>query len=70
MIIDCETCTMRDIACGDCVVSHLLGAEPVSPLAPLRLVADEERALRVLHGAGLVPPLRMLHAISDTAATA
>lgn len=58
MLIDCRQCAMRDIACGECVVSHLLGAEPIVP--QMDLVADEERALRVLHGAGLVPPLRMV----------
>ena len=25
MIIDCGTCAVRDLACGDCVVSVLLG---------------------------------------------
>lgn len=57
MIIDCSTCTMRDIACGDCVVSHFLAAPSPAPLR--EVAAAEERALRVLHGAGLVPPLRM-----------
>ena len=26
VLIDCDTCRMRDIACGDCVISLLLGA--------------------------------------------
>lgn len=60
MIIDCSHCAMRDIACGECVVSHLLGSAPVASVAQMDLVASEERALRVLHGAGLVPPLRMV----------
>lgn len=60
MIIDCGQCTMRDIACGDCVVTHLLGTQPVASAPQLDLVAAEERALRVLHGAGLVPALRMV----------
>ena len=25
MLIDCERCVMRDIACADCVVTALLG---------------------------------------------
>jgi len=66
MIIDCGQCTMRDIACGDCVVSHLLGTRPIT--AELDLAADEERALRVLHGAGLVPALRMVSGQSRAAA--
>lgn len=60
MIIDCGQCTMRDIACGDCVVSHLLGSEPLERGPVLDLAPAEERALRVLEGAGLVPPLRLI----------
>lgn len=56
MVIDCERCTMRDIACADCVVTHFL-ATPAVDTPGLR--PGEERALAVLHGAGLVPPLRM-----------
>lgn len=44
---------MRDIACADCVVTHFLR------LPDLVLGEREERALDVLSGAGLVPPLRM-----------
>ena len=57
MIIDCSTCTMRDLACGDCVVTHFLATPVTNPIR--EVVAEEERALRVLHGSGLVPPLRM-----------
>jgi hypothetical protein len=67
MIIDCRHCAMRDIACGECVVSHLLGAEPIASAPQMDLVASEERALRVLHGAGLVPPLRMVPDLPGTA---
>lgn len=45
---------MRDIACADCVVTHFLGLP-----AQRELRDREERALEVLSGAGLVPPLRM-----------
>ena len=55
MIIDCDDCTMRDLACGDCVVSVLLGA----PGAPTEVDEAERRALAVLADAALVPPLRM-----------
>lgn len=69
MIIDCGQCSMRDLACGECVVTHLLGTTPLTSAPQLDLVADEERALRVLHGAGLVPPLRMVVGGSDAAAS-
>jgi hypothetical protein len=54
MIIDCDRCEMRNIACDDCVVSVLLGAPPA------REIGDAEAgALRALADGGLVPPLRM-----------
>ena len=52
MVIDCDGCAMRDIACGDCVVTFLLG--PVDGLG-----TAEQTALAVLAEGGLVPPLRM-----------
>lgn len=56
MIIDCDLCTMRDIACTDCVVSVLLGP----PGAVQDGFDEEERvALDVLAESGLVPPLRL-----------
>ena len=54
MIIDCQSCAMRDIACGNCVVTHFLALAEVREIA-----APEAKALTVLHGAGLVPPLQM-----------
>ena len=61
MLIDCERCEMRDIACADCVVTALLG--PPSPADPAARVTEigeaERRALRVLADAKLVSPLRM-----------
>lgn len=56
MLIDCDTCQVRGIGCGDCVVSVLLGAPP----SGVELDADEQAALRVLAGSGLVPPLRLV----------
>ena len=53
MVIDCDGCVMRDIACGDCVVTFLLG--PAQALG-----SEEHTALAVLADGGLVPPLRML----------
>jgi hypothetical protein len=56
MIIDCDRCTMRDIACADCVVTVLLSP----PGAALPGFDEEEKAaLQVLAGSGLVPPLRL-----------
>jgi hypothetical protein len=56
MIIDCDRCTMRDIACADCVVSVLLSP----PGAALPGFDEEEKAaLAVLARSGLVPPLRL-----------
>jgi hypothetical protein len=52
MLIDCERCEMRDIACADCVVTALLGRTT-------EIGEAERRALRVLSDAKLVSPLRM-----------
>ncbi|HVU60966.1 MAG TPA: hypothetical protein VHD58_04825 [Mycobacteriales bacterium] len=54
MIIDCDSCEMRDVACDDCVVTFLLAAPPVEGLAE-----EEAGALAALAEGGLVPPLRM-----------
>ena len=53
MIIDCDRCEMRDIACDDCVVTALLGA------VPGELSDQTTTALRALADGGLVPPLRL-----------
>ena len=53
LTIDCFECVMRATdACADCVVSFVVGREP------LVIDADEERAVRMLAKAGLVPRLR------------
>ncbi|WP_369053607.1 hypothetical protein [Kineococcus terrestris] len=60
MLIDCDTCTARPRACDGCVVSVLLGVPDVPGRAgPPALDDDERRAVAVLAGAGLVPPLRL-----------
>lgn len=65
MVIDCDSCQAPPTACGDCMVSVLLG-----PTIRVREVADEHRpALEVLAGAGLVPPLRLVPAVGDTRAS-
>jgi hypothetical protein len=64
MLIDCERCVMRDIACADCVVTalHKLPGPPGRPGQPGRVAEigeAERRALRALADAKLVSPLRM-----------
>ena len=59
MLIDCDTCLAKDIACDDCVVSvifqeGLLGDEP------LELDVEEAEALSALADAGPVPQLRLI----------
>jgi hypothetical protein len=54
--VDCDSCEVRAVACGDCIVTVLLGAPPEG----VELDPDERRALDVLAGSGLVPPLRLV----------
>ncbi len=67
MIIDCDTCTVRGDACGDCVVSFLTipvragVGDPADASDAHREVAmdrDQRRAVAALAAGGLVPPLR------------
>jgi hypothetical protein len=61
MLIDCDSCAMRDIACGDCVVTMLLGhGEGDAIIGRPELDDDERRAVDVLAGAGLIAPLRLV----------
>jgi hypothetical protein len=54
MLIECDRCVMRDIACSDCVVTVLLSAPE-----PHGLGEAERRALKVLADARMIPPLRL-----------
>jgi hypothetical protein len=56
VLIDCDDCAVRDLACGDCVVTVLLGL----PDAGGQVDAGERRALDVLADSGLVPRLRLV----------
>jgi hypothetical protein len=56
MLIDCDTCVARDIACGDCVMTVLLGP----PSSRVELDDEERAAIGSLAEAGLVPPLRLV----------
>jgi hypothetical protein len=74
MIIDCDGCAARDVACGDCVIGVLLGAPAPADHGPegssdvpsgapiVQLDAPERRALAVLADQGLVPRLRLVAA--------
>jgi hypothetical protein len=57
VIIDCDSCEVRGLACDDCVVSVLLGG-------PRPELDDGERAaIGVLAESGLVPPLRLVRPV-------
>ncbi len=58
MLIDCDRCLVRGQACGDCVVTALVG----SPPAGVDLNNDEYAALAALAAGGLLPPLRLVEA--------
>lgn len=55
LVIDCNACAMRDTdACRDCVVSYLLDR----PEGGVVFDAAEERAIRAMGRAGLLPLVR------------
>jgi hypothetical protein len=54
MLIDCDSCAMRDIACSDCVVTMLLDRSRPD------LDQDECQAVDILANAGLISPLRLV----------
>ena len=66
MLIDCDTCAVRGPACGDCVVTVLLGAPPAG--VGVELDGAEQAAIAVLAGSGLVPPLRLVPVAGQEAA--
>lgn len=52
VIIDCQTCPVRELHCDDCMVSTLLAP----PTADLPLDAAERAAVTAFVAAGLVSP--------------
>ncbi|GAA4480193.1 hypothetical protein GCM10023094_26320 [Rhodococcus olei] len=75
MIVDCSECAVRDIACGDCVVTVLLGypgaADPVpatgaAVAARMSIEQDERAAMEALADVGMVPRLRLVPAVDPT----
>lgn len=55
MHIDCDSCEAKPLACGDCIVTVLLGTAPEG----VQLDPAEQAAIQVLAQTGLVPPLRL-----------
>jgi hypothetical protein len=56
LTIDCDECAMQGTsACADCVVTFICSREPGEAVV---VEVAEERALRLLSGAGLLPALR------------
>jgi hypothetical protein len=57
MIVDCDSCTVRGDACGECVITVLLGAPP----GKVELDSTERQALDTLAAAGMVPRLQLVN---------
>jgi hypothetical protein len=63
MLIDCDACQARGPACGDCVVTVLLGTPaPRAQVTGVELDSAEQAAIAVLAQCGLIPPLRLVPA--------
>lgn len=56
MIVDCDRCAVRGNACGECVITVLLGTPP----GGLELDGTDRRALDTLAEAGMVPRLQLV----------
>lgn len=56
LVIDCDDCTMQGTdCCADCVVTFICSRQPGEAVV---VDVAEERAIRLLSTAGLVPELR------------
>jgi hypothetical protein len=55
VLIDCDACAVRDLQCGDCVMTVLLGNPGV-----YEVDRGEADALAALADSGLVPRLRLV----------
>ena len=64
VLIDCDACVMKGPGCQDCVVTVVLGFA-AERAGSLRIDDDELAALDALADSGLVPPLRLVHAVSS-----
>lgn len=56
MLIDCDSCAVKDLQCGDCVMTVLLGHSP----GVYDAEDSEVRALEALAAGGLVPHLKLV----------
>ena len=56
MLIDCDTCSVRGAACGDCVMTVILN----NPPQLVDLDDEEQAAVDALAAAGMLPPLRLV----------
>ncbi|MEU8225211.1 hypothetical protein [Kribbella sp. NPDC048915] len=65
MLIDCDACVMKGPGCQDCVVTAVLAISEGHGPGAMRIDDDELAALDVLAGSGLVPPLRLVHAVNS-----
>ena len=69
MVIDCERCEVRGLACGDCVVGVLLGMPGVAPGAPDGTADGTDESGRRPSGASAVhldaPEQRALAVLAD-----
>ncbi|MGH3528401.1 MAG: hypothetical protein ACRDQI_18390 [Pseudonocardiaceae bacterium] len=61
MIVDCDRCEVRGLACQDCVITVLLGAPP----SGVELDGTERLALDTLAEAGMVPHLQLVDRDGD-----
>ena len=64
VLIDCDACVMKGPGCQDCVVTVVLGFS-AERSGSLRIDDEERAALDALAESGLVPPLRLVHAVSS-----
>ena len=62
MKIDCDSCAVKDIACGDCVVNLFLSLPSADVDVAERddLTLSETRALDVMARSGLIPHLQLV----------
>jgi hypothetical protein len=69
MLISCDTCVMQHTDhCKDCVVQAVVAPNPKK--GGVVVDADEERALRELARAGLIPQIKMRRRGADRRSSA
>ena len=73
MLIDCDTCTARGLACDGCIMPALLGASPSDESdqpTPPALDEAEQQALRVLADGAMIPPIPVVAVYEKSAGKA